>query len=68
MTEALGVVLQHAFGLLHLHRVQAAVMPRNLASRRVLLRQGFQEIGLAPRYLAINGVFEDHILFQRTAP
>jgi ribosomal-protein-alanine N-acetyltransferase len=65
MTEAVGLLIPLAFGPLGLHRVQAAVMPSNLASRRVLEKNRFQTIGLAPRYLAIDGVYRDHLLYQR---
>jgi len=61
MTEALEAVIAHAFGPWGLHRLEANVMPRNLPSRRVLARLGFEEEGLARRYLKINGVWEDHL-------
>jgi ribosomal-protein-alanine N-acetyltransferase len=65
-TEAVGVVMAFAFGGLDLHRVQAAVMPRNAASIRVLEKNGFREEGYAVDYLCINGVWEDHRIFART--
>jgi ribosomal-protein-alanine N-acetyltransferase len=66
-TEAVGLVVGFAFEHLGLHRVQAAVMPRNAASIRVLEKNGFRREGLAPRYLRINGEWEDHLIFARTA-
>jgi len=66
-TEALELVVDHAFGELGLHRVQAGVMPRNTGSVRVLEKVGFRGEGLAPRYLCINGVWEDHLLYAITA-
>ncbi len=66
-TEALGLVVGHAFGELGLHRVQAGVMPRNVGSIRVLEKLGFRREGLALRYLRINGVWEDHLLYAITA-
>jgi ribosomal-protein-alanine N-acetyltransferase len=39
----------------------------NVASQRVLERNGFERIGLARRYLHVGGDWRDHILFQRTA-
>ncbi len=65
-TEAVRHAVDAAFGELGLHRVQAAVMPRNLASVRVLEKAGFREEGFAPRYLQIAGVWEDHKLFAVT--
>jgi [ribosomal protein S5]-alanine N-acetyltransferase len=55
-----------AFGDLDLHRVQAAVMPRNVGSIRVLEKNRFREEGYAVDYLCINGVWEDHRIFART--
>jgi [ribosomal protein S5]-alanine N-acetyltransferase len=66
-TEAVGQAVDAVFGELELHRVQAAVIPRNIASIRVLEKAGFREEGLALRYLQIAGVWEDHRLFAVTA-
>ena len=66
-TEAVRQVVEVAFEELGLHRLQAAVMPINAASIRVLEKAGFREEGLALRYLQINGVWEDHKLFALTA-
>ena len=65
-THALAALLRIAFDELRLHRVQAAVMPRNTPSIRVVEKCGFALIGLSPRYLCINGVWEDHLLFATT--
>jgi [ribosomal protein S5]-alanine N-acetyltransferase len=43
------------------------VMPRNTGSIRVLEKNGFREEGYAVGYLCINGVWEDHRIFARTA-
>ena len=66
-TEAVRQAVESAFGPLELHRVQAAVMPRNVASIRVLEKVGFREEGFAQRYLQIAGRWEDHKLFAITA-
>jgi [ribosomal protein S5]-alanine N-acetyltransferase len=66
-TEAVRLALEHAFTEVGLHRVQAAVMPRNAGSIRVLEKNGFREEGYAVGYLCINGVWEDHRIFARTA-
>ncbi len=63
VTEALGAVLEYAFQRLGLHRVEAACLPGNEASRRLLLKCGFQEEGFAREYLRINGSWQDHQLF-----
>lgn len=65
-TAAVRLALAEAFGPLDLHRVQAAVMPRNTGSIRAVRKAGLREEGYAERYLRINGVWEDHILFAIT--
>lgn len=61
MAEAVAAVIRFAFGELGLHRIEANVMPRNAASRKLLTGLGFEEEGLARRYLKIAGVWEDHL-------
>lgn len=63
MTEALRCVLTFAFEDLGLHRVAAACLPTNVASRRLLEKCGFRQEGYATKYLKINGVWSDHALF-----
>jgi ribosomal-protein-alanine N-acetyltransferase len=67
MTEAVGAAVRFAFSDdVQLHRVQAAIMPRNPASVRVVEKVGFRREGFAERYLCIAGKWEDHIIFART--
>ncbi|HPJ01666.1 MAG TPA: GNAT family N-acetyltransferase [Candidatus Limiplasma sp.] len=61
MTQALNAVIRFGFETLGLHRIEANIMPRNLASRRVLEKCGFREEGISRKYLKINGVWEDHV-------
>lgn len=63
MTAALRVLLPTLFGELNLHRVEAACIPANQSSIRVLEKCGFAREGLARRYLCINGVWQDHYLY-----
>jgi len=63
MTAALRLLLPRLFGELNLHRVEAACIPSNVASIRVLEKCGFSREGLARRYLRINGAWRDHLLF-----
>jgi ribosomal-protein-alanine N-acetyltransferase len=66
-TAAVGLILRSAFGPdLGFHRIQAGVMPRNVASTRVLEKNGFRLEGLALRYLLINGRWEDHNIYAVT--
>lgn len=66
VTEGIGAVLDFAFGPANLHRIQAAIMPRNARSLRVIEKLEFRREGYAERYLQIAGTWEDHILFART--
>jgi ribosomal-protein-alanine N-acetyltransferase len=63
MTEGLSCACRFAFETLNLHRLEAACLPHNRASRALLLKSGFREEGLARRYLRINGEWQDHVLF-----
>ncbi|MGL4263079.1 MAG: GNAT family N-acetyltransferase [Afipia sp.] len=63
MTGALRVLLPTLFGELNLHRIEAACIPTNQSSIRVLEKCGFAREGLARRYLCINGVWQDHYLY-----
>jgi len=63
MSEAASLMLAFAFDSLALHRVEAACMPANAASIRVLTKLGFKREGLARHYLRIDGTWQDHVLF-----
>lgn len=65
--EGVALVIRHAFDDLHLHRLEAAIVPRNQASRRVAEKLGLREEGTAERFLQINGVYEDHVRYAITA-
>ena len=65
-TAALALGLDHAFGPVMLHRVEATVRPENLASRAVLAKAGFREEGLLKRYLDVDGAWRDHLLVAIT--
>jgi ribosomal-protein-alanine N-acetyltransferase len=66
-TEAVRLTLRFAFGPGRLHRVQAAVMPHNERSARVLRKNGLRLEGHAPRYLRLAGGWRDHDLYAITA-
>lgn len=63
MTDAVVTLVRHSFDRLGLHRVEAACLPSNVASRRVLTKSGFIAEGTARKYLRINGEWQDHLLF-----
>ena len=60
MSEALKMILECAFTDLQLHRLEANIQPGNIASSRLVDRNGFQKEGFSPRYLKINGEWRDH--------
>lgn len=65
MTEAVKALSRHAFTRLHLERIEAACLPDNTASVRVLEKAGFRREGYARGYLSIAGARRDHVLFAR---
>jgi len=65
MTGALHGLVPFAFGSLRLHRLEAACIPSNAASIRLLEKMGFVREGYAREYLCINGLWQDHLLFAR---
>ncbi len=65
MTAAVRAVIPFAFATLRLHRVEAACIPTNAASTRLLENNGFVREGYAREYLCINGIWQDHLLYAR---
>ena len=65
--EAVVVVLQFAFETLRLHRIEVAIIPRNMASRRVVEKLVLRNEGVALGFLEINGEWEDHVRYAMTA-
>ncbi|MGV0624705.1 GNAT family N-acetyltransferase [Mycolicibacter minnesotensis] len=65
-TGAVALGLDHCFGTVGLHRVEATVRPENGASRAVLAKAGFREEGLLQRYLDVDGGWRDHLLVAMT--
>ncbi len=65
MSDAVKAMAPFAFGALALHRLDAACIPTNAASARLLEKCGFRYEGLARQYLCINGQWQDHYLYAR---
>lgn len=65
---AVRALTTFAFQSLGLHRLEAACLPANRASRKLLRRAGFVEEGEAKAYLKINGAWADHVLFGLVSP
>lgn len=72
MTEAVSLLMKHAFTKLKLHRVEANMIPRNKPSRSLAKSVGMHYEGTSKRYLQINGEWEDHerwaITVERWSP
>jgi len=65
MTAAVKALIPFCFGTLRLHRLEAACIPTNVPSIRLLEKTGFQREGYARGYLCINGQWQDHLLYAR---
>jgi ribosomal-protein-alanine N-acetyltransferase len=65
MTAAVRAVIPFAFATLRLHRLEAACIPTNAGSTRLLEKSGFVREGYAREYLCINGIWQDHLLYAR---
>ena len=65
MTAAVRALIPVAFDVLRLHRLEAACIPTNLASIRLLEKTGFRREGYARSSLCINGAWHDHLLYAR---
>lgn len=65
--EAVVACLRFAFEELLLHRIEISIIPRNVASHRVVEKLGIRFEGTAERLLSIDGVWEDHARYAMTA-
>jgi ribosomal-protein-alanine N-acetyltransferase len=68
MTRAVAAAVRYGFATLRLHRIEAACLPENVASKALLERNGFRREGLASAYLKINGAWRDHLLYALVEP
>lgn len=64
-TAAVREIVRVARDELGLHRLEASTLLHNTGSQQVLRNAGFEQIGTAPKYLQIAGIWQDHHLFQR---
>lgn len=64
-SAAVAQMCATAFGELQLHRVDAGTIAANTASQRVLERNGFERLCVAPRYVTVAARWQDAVLFQR---
>lgn len=64
MTRSLSKVIRYAFEEVELQRLEALVIPGNVASERLLDKLGFQREGLLRDYLFVNGNHQDLTIFS----
>ncbi|MEU5086456.1 GNAT family protein [Streptomyces sp. NPDC021356] len=67
MREALGLVIEHAFGPMCLHRLEINVQPGNTASIALARSCGFRLEGYSPDMLHVDGAWRDHQRWALTA-
>lgn len=67
MTAAVGATIKIAKDVLTLHRLEAAALVHNIASQRVLAKNGFQSYCIVGAYLRIFGQWQDHRIYQRSS-
>jgi [ribosomal protein S5]-alanine N-acetyltransferase len=60
MTAGLTAVVTDAFEVLGLHRLEANIQPANAPSIALVRRLGFRREGTSPRYLLVDGEWQDH--------
>ncbi|MGO3328028.1 GNAT family N-acetyltransferase [Gordonia sp. (in: high G+C Gram-positive bacteria)] len=65
-SAAVALAVDHCFGPVGLHRLEATVQPENGASQAVLRGVGFRDEGLLKRYMDVNSRWRDHLLFGLT--
>ena len=63
MSEALRQIIIYAFEELKLHRLNAGCLLDNQPSISLLKKLGFEEEGMAKKFVQINGKWQDHKLF-----
>lgn len=63
MSQAIGPVISYIFIRMNLHRIEAACIPDNDRSIRLLEKAGFEREGYMKSYLKIRGEWRDHLLY-----
>lgn len=66
MPLAVAMAIDHCFFTAGLHRIEVCVRPENTNSLRVVEKLELREIGLAPRFLHIDGEWRDHRIYAVT--
>jgi [ribosomal protein S5]-alanine N-acetyltransferase len=64
--RAVAMAIDHCFTTARLHRVEICIRPENTNSLRIVEKLGLHEVGLAPRFLHIDGAWRDHRIYAVT--
>ena len=64
--RAVALAIDHCFTRGGLHRIEICIRPENTNSLRVVEKLGLHEVGLAPRFLHIDGAWRDHRIYAVT--
>jgi len=64
--RAVAMAIDHCFTEGRLHRIEICIRPEHTNSLRVVEKLGLHEVGLAPRFLHIDGAWRDHRIFAVT--
>jgi ribosomal-protein-alanine N-acetyltransferase len=67
-TEAVSALLDHCFGELRLHRLEAFIHPDNTASRALVEKRGFQPEGLLRDHARVGETWRDQLIYARLTP
>lgn len=65
--ESISKCIRVAFEELKLHRIEACVLPKNTASRKLLESLGFELEGIKKQSVKLHGVWSDHELYALLA-
>ena len=63
-SEALGLLIEYAFGNLNLHQLYANIGVENVASKALFTKFGFEIIGVKKEWTFVNGIYKDEAIFQ----
>jgi [ribosomal protein S5]-alanine N-acetyltransferase len=64
ISEAIKIVLDYGFNTMQMHSIEAIIDPRNLASEKVLLKNGFVKEAHILENECYNGSFIDTVIYS----
>ena len=60
MTEAFSEIIKFIFNDMKLHRIEADILPTNIASKRLVEKLGFVQEGISRGFMRLNNKWQDH--------